>query len=254
MPYIPSDCATIVAEQQIRLGLQGYPGTGKTWAALTAPNPVVLNLDRGLGAHIGRKDVIEVPFWNRDFCKKVDLNYKPERLKDALIKWLEKEGSKLEPDQTLVVDGNTGFQSAYNMWYAANMQNFLTKQGQVNDFAEWAQKRIFFDEVMVNLKTLRCNVIYICHEVDQKDKNGPTGPTYSGKVRPLLTGGFGDELASHFTDWFRQICVEKDGKTEYLWQTTGDSIFDAKCGSLVGQPKLVPPNWSTFTTYRRKIS
>jgi len=250
--YTPPNCAAIAAEQQIRLGLQGYPGTGKTWAALTFPNPVVMNFDRGLGAHIGRKDIIEVPFWNRDFCKTVDLNFKPERMKDAIVKWIEKEGLKIEKGQTLIVDGNTGIQNAYHKWYMNNMSAFLTKEGKVNDFAEWAQKRIFFGEIMELFKALACDIVYICHEADQKDKNGPTGPTYTGKVRPLLSGGFGDELASHFTDWFRQVCVEKDGKTDYLWQTIGDSIFDAKCGSLVQQPKLVPANFNSFKQYARK--
>ena len=58
--YIPKGAVslnTITVKPQIRLGLQGYSGTGKTWAALTFPNPIVLNLDRGLGAHTGRSDV-----------------------------------------------------------------------------------------------------------------------------------------------------------------------------------------------------
>lgn len=251
--YTPKNCSSSVSsEQQIRLGLQGYPGSGKTWAALTAKNPVVFNLDRGLAAHVGRKDIIDVPIWDRAFCKTIDPNFKPERLKDVIVKWLETEGLKLEKGQTLVVDANTGLQAAYHQWYRANMMNFLTKSGTVNDFAEWQQKRVWFDELMVLFKSMACDVIYLCHETDQKDKNGPNGPTYSGKLRPLLTGSYGDELASHFTDWFRQLSTEKDGKITYQWQTQTDAVFDAKCGSLIGQPKLVPADWSVFTAYKRK--
>ena len=55
----------------IRLGIQAPPGKGKTYSALTFPNPVVLNFNKGLGAHTGRGDVIDVPFWDGKFCDKI---------------------------------------------------------------------------------------------------------------------------------------------------------------------------------------
>lgn len=271
------------AEQQIRLGIQGYPGTGKTWSALSFPNPVVINLDRGLGAHVGRQDVIEIPMYDTTFCKTLDNQYNPSRLKDVLVKWLDVEGRQLTANQTLVIDGNTGVQNAYHKWFQVNQMLFLTKSGTVNDFAEWTVKRTYFGEIMEALKTLRCNVVYLCHEVDQKDKNGVQGPSYSGKVRPLLTGSFGDELASHFTDWFRQHAQDKPvfndtlreedvrskwgmskleykawvdkfpRNTIYYWQTESDNIFDAKASSLVNFPRFIPADFTSFAKFRRKV-
>lgn len=285
--YKPTGCKAlneIQSEQQIRLGLQGYPGVGKTWAALTFPNPVVVNLDRGLGAHQGRSDVIEVPLYDASFCRTIDPQFNPAKLKDVIIKWLETEARKLSPEQTLVFDGNTGLQNAYHKWFEANRMLFLTSGGQVNEFKEWTVKKTYYGEVMELFKTLACHVVFICHEVDQKDKNGPQGPQYSGKVRPLLTGAFGDEIGSHFTDWFRAHAVDKPpvwdmvkeedvkkqwgiSKSEYkawcdafprntiyYWQTESDSIFDAKASSLVGFPRYIPAEYKSFAKYRRKIS
>lgn len=277
--YKPTNCHSLdelKVKQQLRVGIQGYPGTGKTWAALTFPNPVVVNLDRGLGAHTGRKDVIEVPLYDSSFCRTINPQFSPPKLKDVIIQWLDTEGRKLTSEQTLVFDGNTGLQNAYHKWFEANKMLFITKSGEVNDFKEWTVKKTYFGEVMELFKSLTCNVVYLCHEVDQKDKNGPMGPSYSGKIRPLLTGAFGDELPSHFTDFFRQLSCEKPqesslkeeliksswgitlsefkkylssipGCTMYYWQTSGDNIFDGKCSSLINCPKFVPANYTTFT-------
>jgi AAA domain len=285
--YKPANSITlseVKVTPQIRAGIQGYPGTGKTWGALTFPNPVVFNIDRGLGAHIGRSDVIEIPAYDDTFCRTINPQYHKTKLKDLVIKWLETEGKKLTADQTLVFDGNTGLQNAYHSWYEVNKQLFLTAKGEVNDFKEWTQKKVYFGEVMEIFKTLQCNVVYICHEADQKDKNGVTGPSYSGKVRPLLTGAFSDEIAGYFTDWFRaqatdkptswdsvveadikakwmmtkaeykQWCDSFPRQTTYYWQTESDNIFDAKASSLVNFPRFIPANYTSFAKYRRKIS
>lgn len=283
MIYKPANTFTLAerkTQSQIRIGLQGFPGTGKTWAALTFPNPVVINFDRGLGAHSSRTDVIEVPFYDIAFCKTLDMQYHPSKLKDILVKWLETEGRKLGSEQTLVIDGNTGLQNAYHRWYEANKMLFLTKSGTVNEFSEWTVKRTYFGEIMEILKSLQCNVVYICHEIDLKDKNGITGPSYSGKVRPLLTGSFGDEIISHFTDWFRchasdkpkadELTVEyllkwgidkKDfmqymtsfpRNTMYYWQTESDNLFDGKTSTLSRFPRFIPADYKSFARLMSK--
>jgi len=274
--YLPpnsNNLSTVKDMPQIRAGIQGFPGTGKTWAALTFPNPLVLNLDRGLGAHAGRSDVHEIPFYSPDFCKTLKSPYLPTDLKDILHIWIDKEGRKLEPDQTLIVDGLTGIQNAYHKWYTVNQ--VYTKAGKVDDFAEWNLKKSFFSEFIEYFKYIKCHVVIIAHEADKKEKDG----TYSGKVRPLLTGQFGDELVSHFTDWFRahssdkptaevpeqklkdfrmtaaeykKWCDSFPRNTLYYWQTEGDNVFDGKCSSMVNFPKFIPADYASFAKYRRK--
>ena len=280
--YKPLNCLTMAELKslpQIRTGIQGYGGTGKTWSALSFPNPVVANSDRGLGAHIGRTDVIEVPFYDSAFCATMmaakGAPYFPHMLKDIIGKWLDTEATKLEPDQTLVWDGNTGMQNAYHKWYGKNKVYY---DGVEDTRAEWGIKKKWYAEIIEQLKSLKCHVVFISHEAEKKEKDGE----YRGKIRPLISGSFGDELMTHFTDWFRQLSADKytaatatpaecskwgmtqpellkwqerfPRNTIYYWQTESDSVFDGKCSSLVNFPRFVPAEFSTFEKYRRKIS
>ena len=281
--YIPKFCPTLdqVKETQIRLGLQGYGGTGKTFAALTFPNCVVVNPDRGLRVHLGRKDVVEVPVYDAEFCKKIyGPTYKDSNLKDVLLKWLTTEAMLLEADQTLVWDGGTGTQNAYHKGYAA-APVYSVKTGKEDEWAEWKLKLVYFGEIMETFKKLKCHVIYITHETDKKEKSGE----YLGRLRPLISGQFADQLNTHFTDWFRQLIFDKPknpldikpetlvqwgmktaaeyiemcnmfpGNVIYAWQTEADQIFDGgKCSSLLSQPKFVPANYKSFLKYQRTIS
>lgn len=274
MAYVPTNTRPLntAPQQQIRLGIQGAPGTGKTWAALTFPNPIVIDIDRGLGAHQGRSDVIQVPFYDTDFVKTI-LPQQPYNIKDALTYWLEKEARKLEPDQTLILDGLTGLASNYHTIFKRHPK--LTDRGEVDYRAEWGLKIQYFSELTDILISLRCNVILISHEAEAKEKDG----TYRGKIRPLLTGQFGDQIVSKFTDWVRQLAADKPTgvvaadklanwnmtqaeftamtakyprNTLYFWQLESDDIWHGKVSSLVGFPRYIPANYESFIKWRKK--
>ena len=284
------------AKIQLRLGIQGGFGSGKTFAATTFKNPVFLSLDRGLASHTGRKDIIETPFWNPAFvdsvCKRESVTYfnhkvnatkiTPPNIKDALVKWLAEEASKLSPEQTLVIDGQSGIETAYHAGYWVNPKITKSQQGrgggEVDGYAEWNQKVDYFDEIMLYIKSLSCDVIWIAHEMQERDSKG----NLTGKVDPLLTGQYADKIGKEFTDWYRATVLSKP-KTEeeknekvaaigsrelydeyikstpsnvqcvYLWQTQTSDIVKCKT-SLVGAPKYVLAHSSTFERYKRKIS
>ncbi len=277
--YKPNGFRPLVQEPQIRLCLQGAPGAGKTWEALTFPNPCVLNFDRGLGAHVGRTDVIEIPFFEPAFVDSYyprDNKTDPPNRKNALHKWLGVEALKLKSNQTLVIDSNTQINNAYHADY--NLHPVIAKSGKVDDFGVWNQKVDYFGEIMELLKALACHVVYICHETSDRDKTGEL----NGKVRALIRGQFGDELASHFTDYFRchtfaKPTAEKMDKfkeffkltteeakewiastpndTLYVWQTQSDEIAKGvKTSSLVGAPKFILANYNSFAKYKRKTN
>lgn len=260
---------------QIRLGIQGAPKTGKTFAATTFPNPIFLNFDRGLGAHRGKSHILEIPFWDTDFIKKLTPN-DPSR-KNALISWLKQEGSKLTTEQTLVIDGSTGIQNAFDAWYKLNP--VYTRNGKEDDFAQWRLKKEFFAELCESLKLLKCHVIYIAHETVDRDKEG----NLNGKVKPLLTGSFSDELASHFTDWLRALSTNKpkdftaikpeslanwgfksveefkslcnsyaETDSMYFWQVHPDAMCNTGTSSLINAPRFIKADFETFSKYLRK--
>lgn len=280
--YIPKGCTTLDKSTfsfQIRLGIQGYPNTSKTWAALTFPNPIVLNMDRKLGAHVGRTDVIETPMWYPPFVDSIvmrDGALAPPNRKDAVLKWIGTEGMKLSENQTLIVDGSTQLQNAFKAQYDLNPE-IEAKSGKINKYGQFTQKITYFTDIFETLKSLKCHVVYICHETGARDDDGEmtTG------VRPLLSGQMGDQMAGHFSDWFRALaiakpltddrkakmkaafnltdervkewCASTDNETIYLWQTQSDEV--AKCGtSLLNAPKLILANYKEYAKYQRKVN
>lgn len=269
------------ARQQVRLGIQGYPKTGKTWSALTFKNPIVMNLDRGLGAHAGRSDVIDVPFYDGAFCdsiiKRNGVKTPPNR-RDAITIWLSTEGMKLTTNQTLIVDGGTVLENSFHTQYALSPV-FSRSSGEEDKFAQWRLKNDYFAEVFELLKSLKCDVVYLSHEAQDRNDKGDL----NGQVRPILTGQFGDKMAGYCTDWFRQWAIAKpisadeklsflqktafknqtlmdemisstppDNRTIYLWQTSSDGI--AKCGSstLINPPHFIIASFKSFEKYGRK--
>lgn len=274
---------------QLRLGIQGPPKWGKTWGALTFPNPVVLSYDRGLVSHVGRSDVIEIPFYNPAFvdgiCPRGGIEFtdfntqqkkiRPPNRKDALVKWLSTEALKLTANQTLILDGNTGIEASFHIQYWVDPP--VGKDGILNKYTEWRWKIDFFTEIAMALKSLACDVILISHESPDRNEKGDL----NGMVRPLITGQFQDQIQSHFTDWFRSRVVSKpsskdlhekfmtdwkidaatlkewiestppEHQTIYLWQTSSDSI--CSCGtSLVNNPKYILANHKSFSKYKRQ--
>lgn len=264
---------------QIRLGIQGPPGCGKTFEALTFANPVVANLDRGLTVHQGRKDVIDVPFWKGEFCDSIlnrDGIEAPPNRRDAFLRWIATEARKLTKEQTLIIDSNRQLEVSYHTQYKLNP--VITRKGKENDFEEWTQKINYFQRLGDLYKELTCNVIYLAHEIDDVDDEGKV----NGKVKVALTGQAGRTLASDFTDWYRQFAIAKpinsdmrdrlkdshfnpgreldnwiestakEHESIYLWQTQSDDSCKMIKTSLLNAPKFVVAHASTFSKYKRK--
>ncbi len=276
--YIPPNALTLAESPppQQRIGIQGFPGTGKTFGSLGWPNCIVANIDKGLGAHHGRSDVIELPFWNPDYLRKIN-NGSPN-LKTAILQFVVTEARKFTENQTFVIDALRGIDAAYHTDWRENPK--YASGGKIDDFKEWGLKLIYFSELCEALNVLKCNVILITHESEKKDKDG----TYSGKIRPMLQGSFADKIVSHFTDWFRQHAIDKPKspdlikedeikanwgmtkaefiamcntfprQTIYAWQTESDNVFDGKCSSLVNFPRYIPAKYEYFCKYLRKVN
>src|SRR4051812_30379750 len=98
------------------IGIQGAPGSGKSAASLTFPNPIFCPFDRtdikGLiksCSHLFNVKPLQIPFHRKDFIADV-LGFKEFRKKmfydihGALSKWLNEEGIKLSSDKTLIID------------------------------------------------------------------------------------------------------------------------------------------------------
>lgn len=251
----------------IFLGLQGEPGYGKTWSALTFPNPVVLDFDAGLVAH-GGKDIIVIPFYDYDFISSLNngaylpkfKNRLPNR-RDALLWFLETEGFKLTSEQTLILDSWTTIQAAFDT--QIEYEPKLTKDNKIDDYHPWQKKIDFSANLFSYLKALKCNVIITFHELKVRD---PKTGQLVDKVAPLMQGQFVSRLKLYFPDFYRCIVEDdqvkdpvsgrqKSVKTHYFWQVRSDIQFQAKCSlALPENIWKVEPNYSIFKKYARTKS
>lgn len=267
--YIPTGAKTLADnfEHQYRILIQGPPGSGKTYSALTFPNPVVGNHDRGLVAHQGRKDVTEIPFYDPSFAK-------PNRL-EKYKAFLRTEMLKLEAEQTYIDDSWTSIQDSFD---ESTPASFSSSTGREDKFVFWKMKMDFSRDVCDSYKKLKCNVILICHETPERDDNGRiTG------LKPLQQGQFADKLGSYFTDIFRMLVIPKhasedklkpykleqfgckswaefvqlyslfpDSQSMFVWQTKPDDY--AKCKTcLLNPPLYIPATYEYYKRYRRQF-
>lgn len=274
--FIPESAVSIKDQvfQQIRLLLQGYGGTGKTYSALTFPNVIVANIDRGLTAHLG-KDIPEFKLYEPAFVdarsKRVFATAPPNR-RDAFLHLMRNDFPKLQQDQTLLEDSWTSLQNAFDQ--QTSLEPSFSTTGKEDKYVFWKRKMDFSLEVVEGNKSLNCHVIVTCHEQADRNDDG----NLNGKLKPLMQGQFADQLLGHFTDVFRQLAISKPTdvskvnlsdygcktvadfqalmnsfttNTMYLWQTQSDSVVNCKT-ALVGAPKFIKADFDTYNKYRRK--
>lgn len=236
--YVPTDSVNLkdLKTPAIRLGLQGYPGKGKTWSALTFPNPIIFDLDNKLSSHRG-KDIPVLPFYSAEWRKgKIKAG---EELHDMVYRYLNEEAIKFRPEQTLIIDSFTTLSN----WFQEVMDiPYYSGKGQEDGFKFWNLKLKYNIIIAEAIKRLTCNVVFTCHEqIDRNEKGIIVG------IKPLTQGQFSDQVAGNFTDWFR--CVVEDGK--YLWQVRADHV--ASCYTTTVkiplETKFVEANYSFFKKY-----
>lgn len=238
---------------RIMLALQGQSGTGKTYGALTFPNPVVIDIDNNLVAYRDRPDVLRLPFKDNVWLK-TWFTYDEKKIRfpirDAVLKWLQTEGIKLEADQSLLLDSWSTLQDAFDQ--QQNLEPFITKSGGVDEFFFWERKVEYSREILGLLSQLKCNVIVSFHEQEQRTGQGEL----LGKIEPLMQGKFQKKLGLYFTDWFRCVAESKvdaiDKKkvigTEYKWQVKSSTEVNLKTRMKV-EDMYVPPHFDSFKQY-----
>jgi len=268
MPYSPPYAKTEVEQTaNIILGIQGPPGAGKTASSLTFPLPIIAAFDRpdlkGLLSleHLKNVKPLVLPFYDPLFIKN-DLKIAtpshgvPDR-HYAFMQFLRGEALKLERDQTLIIDSWTTLQDGYDAinWAVP----FMSPQtGKQDDRAHWGKKIDMSEETMGAVIALRCNVVILFHEIQERDSTG----RLVDKIQPLMQGKFVAKIKIYPPNFFRQICrIKKDEKgnvikdtkgelvREFLWQTRGDDTFDAKCSRSSTMPGLVEANYSVFERF-----
>jgi hypothetical protein len=230
--YIPKIVRAPIFGDAIRVGIQGYPGTGKTHSGLTFPNPIVADFDNNLTPE-QKKLFPSIPFWDDEYVTntlkspaKSAKHFANKR--DALKTFLRTEATGLSSEQTLILDSWTAIQEAIDNQNDAEPE--YTKEGKLDEYAFWRKKLEESKDIMNLLRALKCNVVVTFHEMSERD---PKSGQLLDKIRPLQQGKFLSEIGKNFTFFFRAITDEekdKEGKvvkTTWWWQVSSDSKFDA---------------------------
>lgn len=248
-----------ISVPQIFLGIQGASGTGKTFAAATFPNPIFMDLDKGLTVFTGR-DLVSIPFWDDKYCVET-LKFSQDRTKgvvnkrDGIKKWLREVAINMEPNQTLVLDSWTSLQICFDR--QTDLEPVYTKKGEIDEFAFWQRKIDFSQDIYEYLKALRCHVVVLFHELCQRD---PNSGQLVDKIQPLMQGKFLASIQVPFSDFFRQhvftrvnekgVLQKVEGKEivgerEWFWQIKSDATVNLK--SRMNRPeKFIPATYESF--------
>ncbi len=225
---------------QRRVLLMGPPKWGKTWSALTAPNPIVADFDRGLAGY--PNEVYTIPFYD---TKWVMNTFKIKWSAESFLKWLQTDALQLDKDQTVIVDSLSTLSDALTVELDAKTP--LTRQGEKDSFWFWRAWSQWLCDMCNAFTRLQANVILITHEQEIRDSE--TGKVLGYKW--LLKGqDFPPRMSQFFTDVIRQTkrTEELKGKVKetFLWQIKPDSLFPLLCTRYVTEDKFVPANWSAI--------
>ena len=137
--------------------LYGPPGVGKTTLALSAPNPLIIDFDRGMSRVKAqhRKPAI--------FC-----NTYEEVMNDL-------RSPDIKDFETIIIDTGGSFVSFLKDWAFRTKPDAITKSGQFNSLKGFGHVKSEFESFTNYVRdTLNKHLIYIFHSVEQTDKDGST--------------------------------------------------------------------------------
>ena len=215
-----------------RILIQGIPGTGKTYSALTFPNPLVVNFDNKLPRD---RSINQIPFHTIEYMRSLYKTYGADpanlNLRDAFRMWLEKEMPKIDAkNTTLIIDSWTMVSNA-TVTQCMKERKPSKQTGELDSRQAWGELLNYMYYIHELLKRYDGLLISIAHEyIDRDEKGQPTSVS-----SPLFAGSFKDQFAAHYTNYWRMDVVRppKDAPentpSDYRWQLKGSVLFNSIC-------------------------
>lgn len=143
------------ADKKFSMILYGSPGLGKSTLAVSAPNPVVIDCDRG---------VSRIKAYHRKttlFCSSYE-----EILEDL-------ESPEVKDCESLIIDTGGSFVTFLQDWAMRdNPQTNKQKNGSISLKGYAAVKTEFLRFTNIVMTVKNKNVIFVFHAVEEKDKDG----------------------------------------------------------------------------------
>lgn len=237
--------------------LYGSPGVGKTTLALSAPNPIIIDFDRGMSRVKAqhRKTAI--------FCDTYE-----EVLKDL-------ESPEIKDFETIIVDTGGSFVSFLQDWaMRTNPAQNKQKNGGISLKGFGAVKSEFVRFTNHVKDVLNKNIIYIFHSQEEKDKDGNTqqrlmceGAAKNIVWTPCDFGGYvqmiGDQRVVCFTpeqEFFAKGCHGIGGRIPIpalTMDTPNDfltRLFDKAKSSIEAEAEAFAPIKAQYETVMAEVA
>lgn len=205
--------------------LYGSPGVGKTTLALSAPDPVLIDFDRGMSRVKSqhRKPAI--------FCSTYE-----EVLRDL-------DSPDMKSFQTVVVDTGGSFITFLQDWaMRSDPKVNRQKNGAISLKGFGAVKQEFIRFTNYVKDTLDKNLIYVFHSQEQSDKDG-------NATQRLMCEGAAKNIVWTPCDFGGY--VQMIGNQRVICFTPDQEYFAKGCHGIVGQipvPELGPTDENNFIT------
>lgn len=210
MPIIKKNDVT--PERPVIIVLYGTPGTGKTSAATTADNPILIDTDRGYDRAVQRVDTLEARSWQD----------------------IDSETATIKTYKTVIVDTAKAMLDDYLSTYAVE-QNYKLKTNSLKRFGQMADD---FKMFVNALRSGGSDIIFICHDKETADGDIiKHSPDCTGQSKDLLLR-IADQVG---------YISKVNGKRTITFEPT-DNYVGKNVAQL--QPMVIPestgPHFSTF--------
>ena len=213
-------------DKKFSMILYGSPGVGKTTLALSAPNPILIDFDRG---------VSRVKSYHRKLT--IVCSTYEEVLHDI-------ESPEVKDCETIIIDTGGSFVSFLQAWAmkinpAVNCQ----KDGKTISIKGFGAVKLEFQRFTNYVRdTLNKNVIYVFHSDEQKDKDG-------NPQQRLLCEGAAKNIVWQPCDFGG--FVQMIGNSRVISFTPTQEFFAKGCYGIEGQftvPTVGPADRNDFLT------
>lgn len=209
--YKPSQFSETLKNQRFSMILYGAPGVGKTTLAMSAPNPILIDLDKGMQRTRARHwvDCLQITAYE-ELLKEIELG-------------------TLNAYDTLIVDTGGALITLLQDYVMRKDPVNKTKSGTISQKGYGAVK-LEFQALTNRFKTVYDkNIIYVFHSVEEKNKEGIA-------IQRLLCEGSSKNIVWQPCDFGGYVYM--NGDQRMIGFTPTDEYFAKGCYGISGIRKV----------------
>lgn len=244
----------------------GRPKVGKTFGALTAPRPNVIDFDRGIAVarnptfiqKYGLKDILYEQFYEKtlsprgvptqhnafdDACRYFDQWMAPGK-RDQFDTWVVDSGTSLvkaASNKGIILLGGKSLGITSQTHSAAVQTGVIYPKKQ-----DFGVERSMTEQFIRMVKDSGKHVFFICHERTVTNDQGEVE-----SIHPLLTGGSVDAIGAMFDEVWNIQVYGAPPNTSHVMIT--QPIGRRVVGSRTGMPNETPFNWESIQKAHQEI-